>query len=128
MKMRKNVDKHSFKTQLKTGDTVMVVAGGNKLSGKKLKGEVGKILRLLPKRNRVIVEGVNVIKRHRRARNAQESSGIIAKEGSVHVSNVRYYSEAHKRPVRLSAKVLEDGRKVRGFKNPETNEFEQIDL
>ena len=128
MKMRRNVDKRDFKTKLRVGDVVMVVSGGNKLSGRKLKGEVGKILRFVPKRNRVVVEGVNVVKRHKRARSAQESSGIVAKEGSVHISNVRYYSDAYKRPVRLLSKVVGDDRKVRGFKNPETKEFEQIDL
>jgi len=119
--------KREFNTQLKVGDSVMVLAGGNSISGKKVSGEVGKILKLLPKRHRVVVEGVNLIKRHKRAQTASESAGIITKEGSVHISNVQYFSEEFKRPFRLATKVLDDGRKVRGFKNPETKQFEQIE-
>ncbi|MCB0359596.1 MAG: hypothetical protein KDD44_08160, partial [Bdellovibrionales bacterium] len=51
---------------------------------------------------------------------------IIEKEGSVHLSNVMYYSEDLKRPVRLSSKRLDDGTKVRGFVHPESKTFEQI--
>lgn len=113
-------------TKLHVGDPVMVITGGNK-TGKVLKGQTGKILRLLPKRNRVVIEGVNMIKRHKRATTSRDSSGIIEKEGSVHISNVMYYSEEHKRPVRIKTKNLESGRKVRGYINPQTKEFEQID-
>lgn len=119
--------KREFSTMLKVGDTVMVLAGGNSVKEKKLKGEVGKILKLLPKRHRVVVEGVNMIKRHKRAMTAADAAGIITKEGSVHISNVQFYSEQLKKPVRLGTKVLDDGKKVRGFVNPETKQFEQID-
>lgn len=115
-------------TDLKVGDTVMVIAGGNKRSGKTLKSQTGKILRILSKRNRVIVEGVNMIKRHKKAMTSQDSAGIIEKEGSVHISNVMYYSEELQRPVRIKSKTLDDGRKVRGFVHPESKEFEQIDV
>ena len=115
-------------TELKVGDPVMVLCGGNKRKGKILKSQTGKILRFLPKRNRVIVEGLNMIKRHKRAMTSQDSAGIIEKEGSVHISNVMYYSEQLGGPVRIKSKVLNDGRKVRGFLHPETNEFEQIDV
>ncbi len=115
-------------TDLKVGDTVMVIAGGNKRSGKTLKSQTGKILRILSKRNRVIVEGVNMIKRHKKAMTSQDSAGIIEKEGSVHISNVMYYSQELQRPVRIKSKTLDDGRKVRGFLNPESKEFEQIDV
>ena len=115
-----------FVTQLRVGDTVMVISGGNEKKGRILKGKTGKILRILPKRNRVIVEGLNMIKRHKRAASATDSAGIIAKEGSVHISNVMYYSEELKRPVRLTTEKRKDGRKVRGFKHPKSGTFEQI--
>ena len=115
-------------TKLKVGDPVIVISGGNKRKGRILKGETGKILRVLPKKDRVVVEGVNQIKRHKRATSATDSSGIIEKEGSVHVSNVMYYREEIKRPVRIITKRLDDGKKVRGFRHPETKKFEQIDV
>jgi len=114
-------------TSLRKGDTVMVLVGGNKKKQKLMKGQVGKILRLYPKTQRVVVEGINMIKRHKRAVNPNESSGIISKEGTVHISNVMYYSESLKKPVRMKYKTLQDGRKVRGFLNPSTKKFEQID-
>ena len=53
---------------------------------------------------------------------------ILEKEGSIHISNVMYYREELKRPVRIKIKMLDDGRKVRGFVNPQTKAFEQIDV
>lgn len=116
-----------FKTSLKVGDTVMLLAGGNKQKGKALKGQVGTLLKILPKKNRVIIEGLNLIKRHKKASNTQEQSAIITKEGSVSISNVMYYSNAHKRPFRLKTEVSSDGKRVRGFINPETKAFESVE-
>ncbi|MBL7661759.1 50S ribosomal protein L24 [bacterium] len=113
-------------TALKKGDMVMVIAGGNSKTKKLLKGERGKILRILPKNQRVIVEGLNMMKRHKRARNSQDSSSVVVKEGSIALSNVMFYSESLKRPVRLCSRVLNDGKKVRGYVNPTTKKFEQI--
>ena len=126
-KRKKGISKHDFVTCLKAGDPVMVITGGNK-KHKSLKGQVGKILKVIGRRSRVVVEGVNIIKRHKRAASAKDTSGIIEKEGSVHVSNVMYYSELLKKPVRLRVKHLEDGKKVRGYTHPETKKFEQIDV
>ena len=122
---KKGINKHEFTTLLRAGDTVVVISGGNEQS-KKLKGQIGKILRFNAKRCRVVVEGVNMIKRHKRARSAQESGGIIEKEGSLHVSNVMYYSEELQRPLRLRQKTLDNGKKVRGYTHPESKKFEQI--
>lgn len=120
--------KSVFRTALKVGDMVMVIAGGNKTAPTKvLKGQTGKIKRFLPKKDRVVVEGLKMVKRHRRASAANESSGIIEKEGSIHISNVMFYSEQLKRPVRLKQQTLKDGTKVRGFINPKTKKFEQLD-
>src|SRR5690606_878568 len=113
-------------TKLKVGDTVMVISGGNKNKGKLLKSQTGKILRFLPKRDRAVVEGLNIIKRHKRAISMNEQSGIIEKPGAIHISNLMYYGEEFKRPVRLTVRELENGKKVRGFINPETKKFEQV--
>ena len=115
-------------SKLRVGDPVMVITGGNSKKGKQLKSRTGKILRFMPKRGRVVVEGLNMIKRHKRAMTSTDSAGIIEKEGSVDISNVMYYSEELKRPVRIRMKQLEDGRKVRGYLRPNTKEFEQIDV
>lgn len=124
-----NESKASLKTKLKVGDPVMLISGGNSVKSEKGgKGTVGKILRFLPKSGRVVVEGVKMIKRHKRASTMQEASGIIEKEGSVAASNLMFYSLDLKRPVRLSYKKLDDGRKVRGFLHPKTKKFEQIDI
>lgn len=112
-------------TKLKVGDTVMVIAGGS--PKKPLKGQTGKILRFMTRSERVVVEGLNIVKRHKRQNSAQEAGGIITKEGSIALSNVMFYSETLKRPVRIKSKVLEDGRRVRGFVNPTNKKFEQID-
>jgi len=115
-------------TKLRVGDPVMVLVGGNKKKGKLLKSQTGKIRRILSKRSRVVVEGLNMITRHKRAMSATDSGGRIEREGSVHISNLMYYSETLKRPVRIKMKELDDGRKVRGYVNPETKQFEQIDV
>lgn len=117
----------TFRTALRIGDVVMVLTGGNTKKEKALRGQTGKILRFLPKKNRVIVEGLNMIKRAKRATRPGEASGIITKEGSVHISNVMYYSEKLKRPVRLRSKTLDNGKKVRCYLDPKTKKLENID-
>jgi large subunit ribosomal protein L24 len=124
---KKKQAKAVLNTKLRVGDPVMVISGGNEKKGKS-KGQTGKILRFSPKKQRAFVEGVNIIKRHKRAMRSDESSGIISKEGSVHISNLMYYRDDIARPVRIKMKNLEDGRKVRGFLHPETKKFEQIDV
>ena len=114
-------------TSLKKGDAVMVIAGGNKET-RQIKGKVGKILRFAGwKRNRVVVEGVNLITRHQKAKGPNSPAGKVQREGSIHISNVMYYVEKLKKPVRLKHRVLADGKKVRGYISPETKEFVQID-
>ena len=114
-------------TSLKKGDTVMVIAGGNKNS-RPNKGKVGKILRFTgANKDRVIVEGINLITRHQRAKGPNAPAGKVQREGSIHLSNVMYYVEKLKKPVRIKHKVLTGGKKVRGYLNPETKEFVQID-
>ncbi len=91
--------------RIRKGDRVMVIAGRDK-------GKVGEVLKVLPKENRAIVKGVNVVKRHQRPTQAQ-AGGIIEKEAPVHVSNLAHIDPKDNRPTRVGFKVLEDGRKVR---------------
>lgn len=93
-------------TQLKNGDVVTVVAG-------KEVGKSGKILKLLPKKQRVIVEKINMIKRHTKPTAQLRQGGIIEREGSIHVSNLMILCSKCNVPVRIGNRVLEDGSKVR---------------
>jgi large subunit ribosomal protein L24 len=87
-------------------DRVMVLSG-------KEKGKVGKVLKVLPKKDRVVVEKINMIKRHTRPGGMASKGGIIEKEGSVPVSNVALICPKCTDPVRVGHKVLEDGSRVR---------------
>jgi large subunit ribosomal protein L24 len=91
--------------RLKKGDTVKVIAG-------KEKGKTGKILSTIPVRDRVIIEKVNLIKRHKKA-DAKGKGGIVEKEGSIHISNVMYLCGKCSTGVRVGYKFMEDGKKVR---------------
>jgi large subunit ribosomal protein L24 len=123
----KNTKVEKFITSLKIGDKVMVIAGGNPKKRKELKGQVGKILKFIPKKGRVIVEGLNTVTKHQRARSAQEPAGKVQKEGSIDISNVMYYAEDIKKPVRLSSTTLSSGKRVRAYKNPETKKLVAIE-
>jgi len=90
---------------IKKNDNVMVVAG-------KDKGKTGKVLNIITKKDRVVVEKVNMIKRH--VRPSQKSKGgIMERESPIHVSNVMLYCEKCSKPVRVGSKILEDKKKVR---------------
>lgn len=109
---------------IKKGDTVIVIAGGNGTT-RANKGKTGKVLKFMGA-NRVIVEGLNLMTKHQRAQGPDKPAGKIQREASLHVSNVMFYVEKLKRPVRLKSKILADGKKVRGYLNPETKAFEEI--
>lgn len=91
--------------RLKKGDTIKVIAG-------KEKGKTGKILSTIVARDRVVVEKINLIKRHKKA-DAKGKGGIVEKEGSIHISNVMYLCSKCGTGVRLGYKIMEDGKKVR---------------
>ncbi len=91
---------------VRKNDTVMVIAG-------KEKGKIGKILKIFPSEERVIVEKVNLIKRHTRPSHQYPQGGIIEKEGPIHISNVLLYCTKCAKGVRVGRKVLEDGKKAR---------------
>ncbi len=92
--------------RLKKNDKVMVIAG-------KDKGKTGKIRKILHDKNRVIVEKLNLVKRHTRAGLDQTQGGIIEKEASIHCSNVMLYCEKCNRPVRVGVRRLKDNSKAR---------------
>lgn len=96
--------KTSFHVEKK--DLVTVIAG-------KEKGKSGRILTVLPKKERVIVEKVNMIKRHTRPSAKQRQGGIIEREGPIHVSNVMLVCTKCNKPTRLAMRELTDGKKVR---------------
>lgn len=112
------------KHTLRKGDLVMVIAGGNAKKRPNI-GKTGKIVSFVGA-ERAIVEGVNFITRHQRQTGPNQPSGKISKEGSIHISNLMYYVEKIKRPVRLKHKTLADGKKVRGYLDTKSKEFVQI--
>ena len=93
------------KFRIKKGDRVVVTTG-------KDKGKQGEVLRVLRADDRLIVQGVNMVKRHTRP-SAASSGGIVEKEASIHISNVAHIDPSDSRPTRAGYKFLEDGRKVR---------------
>jgi len=93
------------KTRIRRDDEVVVVSGRDK-------GARGKVIRVMPQDSSVLVTKVNMIKRHTRQSQAS-AGGIIEKEAPMAISNVQYYCSKCKSGVRLGAKLLEDGRKVR---------------
>ena len=104
--------------RIRKGDEVIVLAGRNR-------GQRGSVLEVHAERGRVVVEGVNVVKRHTRP-NPQKgtSGGIIEKEMPIHVSNVALFNPITGKGDRIGTRTMEDGRKVRYFKS--TNEVVDI--
>lgn len=91
--------------KIRKGDYVLVTAG-------KDKGKGGEVLKVLPKENRAIVQGVNNIKRHQR-QTPQQDGGIITREAPIHISNLALEDPKDGKPTRVGWKALKDGRKVR---------------
>ena len=94
--------------KIKKGDTVVVIAG-------KDKGAKGKVIAAYPRRDKVLVEGVNRVKKHGRIRTTQRGSktgGIVTQEAAIHISNVQIVDDQGK-PTRIGFKVDENGNKVR---------------
>ncbi|KXK26191.1 MAG: 50S ribosomal protein L24 [candidate division WS6 bacterium OLB20] len=91
--------------KIKKGDTVQVITG-------KDRGKTGKVLRVFRLTDRVVVEGVNIQKRHRKATNQNEQSGIVSFEGPIHVSNVMIVDPKDNKPSRIGY-TIEKGEKTR---------------
>ncbi len=90
---------------VKKGDRVIVLTGRDK-------GKKGEVLVAFPSEERVIVQGVNKVKRHTRP-TPSNAGGIVEKEAPIHVSNVAHIDPKDDKPTRIGVKILEDGRKVR---------------
>jgi large subunit ribosomal protein L24 len=115
---KRNVTRHAInaervKLHVTKGDTVRVLRGDDK-------GKEGKILRVLPKTGRIVIEGVNIVKKHRKARSEQDQGGIIEMPAPVHASNVMLLDAKTGAPTRTRRRVDTDGTKERlGVKSGE---------
>ncbi len=91
--------------KFKKGDRVVVLTGRDK-------GKQGEILVMMPKENRAVVRGVNVVRRHQR-QTANQEGGIISKEAPINLSNLAHEDPNDGKPTRVGFKFMDDGRKVR---------------
>lgn len=92
--------------RIKKNDKVIVIAG-------KDRGKMGKILRVYPKANRVVVEKINIIKKAKRRTQQDQQGGFVELESPIHVSNVMLVDKKTNQPTRFGISVLKDGTKVR---------------
>ena len=96
-----------LQTPVRRNDTVIVIAGKNR-------SKRGRVLKLLPERNRVVVEGVNLIKRHTRPNPSRNiKGGVVEREASLHASNLQLVCPECGAQTRVGRRLLGDGRKVR---------------
>ena len=90
--------------KIKKGDTVQVISGNET-------GKSGRVIKVFSKNNKIVVEGLNMVKKHARPTQENPQGGIMEKEASIHISNVMIIVSG--KPTRLGYKTLEDGRKVK---------------
>ena len=90
--------------KIKKGDTVQVITGNDG-------GKIGRVIKVFLNRDRVVIEGVNIVKKHARPTQDNPQGGIIEKEATIHISNIMMVAGG--KPTRLGYKTLEDGRKVK---------------
>ena len=100
------------KLHVKTGDTVILLTGD-----KKDRKKTGKVLEVSPKEGKVIVEGINKVKKHTKPKKAGDASGIIETEGAVYACKVQVVCPKCNKPTRVAHKVNESGKKVRVCKH-----------
>lgn len=105
-RLKKILESHNNKLHVKKDDVVMVITG-------KDKGKKGRIIAAYPRENRVLVEGVNFVKRHSKPSQQNPQGGIIEKEAPIHVSNVMLIDPKSNKPTRIGYQVLDNGKKVR---------------
>ncbi|MBD20380.1 MAG: 50S ribosomal protein L24 [Rhodospirillaceae bacterium] len=98
-------NKNIFTKNIRKGDNVIVLAG-------KDKGKTGDVLKVYPGQQKVLVQGVNIVKRHT-APSQNNPGGIDQKESAIHISNVSLLDPDSGKPTKVGFKILEDGRKVR---------------
>lgn len=92
--------------RIKKNDMVQILSG-------KDRGKTGRVLRVFPGKEKVIVEGVNIIKRHTRPNPKNQQGGIISQEAPIHISNVNLFCSRCQKGVRFGVRILEDGSKIR---------------
>jgi large subunit ribosomal protein L24 len=92
--------------RIRKGDTVVVISGASK-------GRQGEVLRVIPKDNRAVVQGVALATHHVKPTGMNEQGGIQTREAAVHLSNLKLIDPVSKTPTKVGFRVLEDGRKVR---------------
>jgi large subunit ribosomal protein L24 len=92
--------------RIRKGDTVEVMTGVSK-------GRRGEVLRVLPKDDRAVVQGVNIAKRHTKPRGMGEPGGIVEREATIHLSNLMLVDPTSEKRTKVGFRVLEDGRKIR---------------
>jgi len=97
---------HNNKLHVKKEDTVIVISG-------KDKGKKGRVIAAYPRENRVLVEGVNLVKKHAKPSQTNPQGGIVTQEAPIHASNVMLVDPKTGLPTRVGYKVLENGKKVR---------------
>jgi len=95
-----------LKVHVRKNDTVIVISG-------KDKSKTGEVLKVYPKTGKVLVQGINIVKKHQKASRAQMESAIVEKEASINSSKVMLYCTKCKNATRISNKILDDGTKVR---------------
>ncbi len=95
----------AIKMKIKKGDRVIVLSGRSK-------GKIGEVLKVMPKENRAIVQGVNTVKRHTKPSQGVPG-GIVEKEASIHISSIAHIDPTNDLPTRVGYRFLDDGRKVR---------------
>ena len=96
--------------QIRKNDSVMVIAG-------KERGKTGKVLRVLTDKDAVIIERLNMVKRHTKPRGPQQAGGIVEKEAAIHASNIMIMCDKCNAPARVGRKILADGKKIRICRN-----------
>ena len=92
--------------QIRKNDSVIVIGG-------KERGKTGKVLRVVPDKDAVIIERLNIVKRHTKPRGPQQPGGIVEKEAAIHASNIMILCDKCNAPVRVGHKTLADGKKIR---------------
>lgn len=102
---KKRLESHNNKLHVKKDDKVMVITG-------KDKGKTGRVIVAYPRENRVLVEGINMVKRHTKPSPQNQQGGIIEKEAPIHASNVMLIDPKSGKPTRIGY-TMENGKKVR---------------
>ena len=96
--------------EIRKNDSVMVIAG-------KERGKTGKVLRVFKDKDTLVVERLNIVKRHTKPRGPQQSGGIVEKEAAIHASNVMIMCDKCNAPARIGHKILTVGKKIRVCRN-----------